>query len=275
MGRKDDGTIGGICGYAKSKYEERVDEKRRRWSNSEPTSAGRQHGYSKLHKPPQVRKAVRPTSEKPRNRLQKATVHQGPHNQAAPDLFVLEFEPYANSSQSGKVLGVYSTFDAVTLGALKHGAYTFSREGLLDGSEYLSPDGRIKIARTMVQLSGTRATVPERSKSASGDIVRLDIPHPETQEESEKEAIPKNSVFLAICEGPDKASWIGVFADKSLAWGACLKDKAMCATSYTFRDEIRSITLGSMPQVTARLEGGSANRRYTWTVKAHAIDGST
>jgi hypothetical protein len=274
MGRKDDGTMGGICGYAKSKYEARVEEKRRRRSHSEPTGAGRQHGYGKLHKPPQVRTNVRTVSENPRNRLRKSVTQQALKPAAAPNLFVLEFEPYPNCSQPGKVLGVYSTFDAVTLGALKYGAYTFSREGLLDGSEYLSPTGRIKIARTTVQLSGTRAVVPERSRSMEGEHVRLDIPHPESQNDSLKEHTETDSVFLAIRKGPQLASWIGVFADKSLAWGACLKDRAMCATSYTLSDEVRSITIGNIPQLTAKLEGASGSGRYTWTVQAHAIDGS-
>ncbi|KAH7081056.1 hypothetical protein FB567DRAFT_119122 [Paraphoma chrysanthemicola] len=275
MGRKDDRMVGGLCGYAKSMYEARVEDKKRRRTQSEPAGAGgRQQGYGKLHKPPQVRPNVRPPPEKPRNRLRKSATHHTLHP-AAPGVFILEFEPYPNSSQPGKVLGAYSTFDAVTLGALEHGAYTFSREGLLDGSEYLSSTGRIKIVRTTVQLNGTRAVVPERSRNVDGEHVRLDIPHPESQTAISEEPANTNSVFLAIREGPHSASWIGAFVDKSLAWGACLKDRAMCAASYTISEEGRSIALGNMPQLTAKLEGGSANGRYTWMVQAHVINAST
>jgi hypothetical protein len=187
-------------------------------------------------------------------------------------LFVLEFEPYPHLSQPSKVLGVYSTFDTVTLGAFKHGAYTFSREGLLDGSEYLNPTGRIRIVPTNVQLSGVRAIVPERSRSLGGQPMRLDIPHPESQAEIPIEAAStKEAVYVAVREGPSGASWIGVFKDKSLAWGASLKDKAMCAMADTLCDEERSIGVNNMPQVSGRLVGSG---RYLWKVEEHHIDGA-
>jgi hypothetical protein len=267
MGLRDDGNLGGICGYAKSKYEERVEGKKQKRSTSEPPGARRRNGYGKLHKPPQVPII----HERPRNRLRKSVVSLTVAPQAETALFVLEYEPYPHLTQPGKVLGLYSTFDSVTLGALKHGAYTFSREGLLDGSEYLSSTGRIKIAQTTVQRSGVKVIVPERTCSLDGEHVRLDIPHPQSQDETKREPITGEAVFLAIRRGPSAASWVGIFSDKSLAWGACLKDKAMCATTGTLCDEERSMSTNNMPQVSGRLVGSG---RHTWLVEEHVIHGS-
>lgn len=281
MDSKDENKLGGICGYARSKFEERAEHRRKRRSLSESGVAPR-GSTKKLRKPPQVRSV----SEKPRNRLRKPialapTPTQQLHAYAsAPtiDVFVLEYEPYPQSVEPGNVLGVYSTFNAVTFGAFTHGAYTFSREGLLDGHEYLSPTGRIKLVRTTVQNVGVRAPVPERNDSLQGSHVRLDIPHPESQPHdpdqtpsANKKPIFRDTVFVVIRTGPRAASWIGVFADKSLAWGACLKDKAMCETSAPLCEEVRAIGDGNMPEVSGRLVGTG---RFTWKVVEHAIDQS-
>ncbi|KAH7406919.1 hypothetical protein DE146DRAFT_753461 [Phaeosphaeria sp. MPI-PUGE-AT-0046c] len=267
MGRMDDGNLGGICGYAKSKYEERVAEKKQRRSYSEPPSVGHRHGQGKLHKPPQPQSML----ERPRNRLRKQFVAPAFAAQPTNLLFVLEYEPYPHLTQPSKVLGVYSTFDAVTLGALQHGAYTFSREGILDGSEYLSPTGRIKIVQTDVQRSGVKVVVPERSHSLDGEHVRLDIPHPQSQEErASKVDGPRRAVYLAVREDVRSASWIGVYEDKSLAWGACLKDKAMCTVAHTLSKEVTNIGDKNMPQVSGRLGGLG---RVTWMTQEYQVDG--
>jgi hypothetical protein len=265
MGLRGDGNLGGICGYAKSKYEKRVGEREQKRSCSAPPS-GRRNVYGKLHKPPQVQT----TPERPRNRLRKHVVTLTMTSQPTTALFVLKYEPYSHLNQPGKVLGVYSTFDSVTLGAFKHGAYTFSREGLLDGSEYLSPTGRIKIVQTTVQQSGVKVIVPERTCSLDGEHVRLDIPHPQSREEPEEVPIPREAVYLAVRQGSNTASWIGLFSDKTLAWGACLKDKAMCSTTGELCDEKRGVGVKNMPQVSGRLVGSG---RYTWLVEEHAIHG--
>jgi hypothetical protein len=266
MDLRGEGTLGGICGYAKSKYAERVEDKKQKRSCSEPPGARRHDHYGKLHKPPKV-----PTiSERPRNRLRKNVVPLITEPHPTTPLFILEYEPYPHLSQPSKVLGVYSTFDSVTLGALKHGAYTFSREGLLDGSEYLSSTGRIKLVQTTVQQDGVKAIVPERTCSLDGEHVRLDIPHPQSREEPEEDLTTGEAVFLATRQGPNVASWVGVFSDESLAWGACLKDKAMCAATGALCDEQRSIGTNNMPQVSGRIVGSG---RYTWLVEEHAILG--
>jgi hypothetical protein len=271
MSQKDEGKLSGLCGLAKLKFEERVEAKKQRRSYSEPPGTGRLNSHGKLHKPPQVPK-VSEVSERPRNRLRKQVVSQVILSPPTIALFVLEYEPYPHLSQPSKVLGVYSTYDTVTLGAFKHGAYTFSREGLLDGSEYLNPTGRIRIVPTNVQQNGVRAMVPERSQSVGGEPMRLDIPHPESQSEVPIEsATAKEAVYVAVREGPSGASWIGVFQEKSLAWGASLKDKAMCAMADTLCDEQRSIGVNNMPQVSGRLVGSG---RYVWKVEEHRIDGA-
>jgi hypothetical protein len=230
----------------------------------------------KLRKPPQVR-AI---SRKPRNRLQKQATPSALHLKPSNDLYVLEYEPDTTCSEPGKVLGVYSTFDSVTLGALEHGAYTFSRNGLLAGNEYLSATGRIKFVETTVQRAGVKAPIPVPSipsVSPNGDLVRLDIPHPESQQQEAVQAAgelkilsARDKVFVAHRKGPQAASWMGVYADPSLAWGACLKDKAVCAVSGALCDEVRTIVANNMPQITARLIGSG---RLTWTITEHVVNG--
>jgi hypothetical protein len=186
------------------------------------------------------------------------------------DLFILEYEPYPYNTRPSEFLGVYSTIDSVTLGAFKHGAYTFSREGVLDGSEYLSSTGRIRIVSLAVQRSGVTATVPERSQSLDGGPIRLDIPHPAAQPLGTSADENKEAVYLAIRKGATSASCIGVFADKALAWGACLKDKALCATSFILCEEKKSFGFNNMPEVTSRLVGSGW---HTWLVEEHALNG--
>ncbi|KAF1844322.1 uncharacterized protein K460DRAFT_290221 [Cucurbitaria berberidis CBS 394.84] len=263
MGRNEYGALGGICGYARVKYEERIEVKRRKRASSEP--AARNQLYGKLHKPP----TVQSLHERPRNRLQKRSLTRS-ELQASALLYILEYEPYPYNTRPSEFIGVYSTIDSVTLGAFKHGAYTFSREGLLDGSEYLSSTGRIKILSQAVENHGVKALVPDRSRSLDDEHVRLDIPHPTNQEEVNTKEAARETVFLAIHQSPYVACCIGLFTEKSLAWGACLKDKASYAVSGTLLEEERSIGAKNMPQITARLVGSG---RHSWFVQPHEIDG--
>ncbi|KAJ4401543.1 hypothetical protein N0V91_007847 [Didymella pomorum] len=136
-------------------------------------------------------------------------------------LYVLEYEPYPYNTLPSEFLGAYSSVDSVTTGAIEHGAYTFSREGLLDGSEYLNATGRIKIQSQLVQQSGTEAPVSIRSHSLDERLpkqdgpVRSDIPHPDSRSNTltrpdvthpgahsttslQSIAKPKETVYLAI-----------------------------------------------------------------------------
>jgi len=278
MGRNEQGESGGLCGYAKTKYEERVEERRRKRSYSADKDDMVTPVSRKLHKAPQIH-AIH---ERPqRNRLRKQSSPIIVPHDPDPKLFVLEFDPYPYDTQARQYLGTYSTFDKVTSGAFKHGAYTFSKEGLLDGSEYLSPTGRIKILSLPVIRTGSRVDIPEKSKKPNGEIMRLDIPHPGSQSQvtdvndstdtqNPTEDSEKTETFLAIRQGGDIASCIGVYSEKSLAWAACLKDKAMCAQTYTLSDETRAIGGKNMPSVTAMLLGSG---RYTWLVEGHTVDG--
>lgn len=281
MGRNPYSELSGICSYAKVKYEEKVQGHRRKRSASEPTTTTttpstppKNHVYGKLHKPPTVQDIhERP----PRNKLQKRSLTAPETQSRAAFLFLLEYEPYPYNTHPSTILGVYSSIDSVTLGAFKHGAYTFSREGFLDGSEYLSPTGRIKILSQAVETHGVKAAVvPERRRRRSlggggEEPVRLDIPHPAaSQEEVVTIEEEREVVFLAIHRGPHTAFCIGLFAELSLAWGACLKNKASYDVSGTLVDEERSIGAKNMPHVAARLVGSG---RHSWFVQVHEVDG--
>lgn len=211
-------------------------------------------------------------------------------------LYVLEYEPYPYNTLPSQFLGVYSTVDSVTTGAISHGAYTFSREGLLDGSEYLNPTGRIKIQSQLLTQHGTEATVSIRSHSLDEratrqDVpIRSDIPHPESRSNTlswttrpgilqaglrsttSVQKRPKESVFLAIRQGPTAAHCLGLYSTKSLAWGACLKNKASCALTSTLSEASRDVDQDGMPRVMARLHGCG---QHIWFVVAKEVDAAS
>lgn len=275
-------------------------ELRPKRSLSEPMITGGHQGNAKLSKPPKV-EILR---ERPRNRLQKRSsaiasmltpypAHLG-FSTPTIALYLLEYEPYPYNTLPSEFLGVYSTVDSVTAGAVEHGAYTFSREGLLDGSEYLNATGRIKIQSQMVQQSGTEAAVSIRSHSLderptkqsipsrsdiphpdsrSNTLTRSDVTHPGAQSTRSLRSMknPKETVYLAIRQGPTAAHCLGVFARPSLAWGACLKNKASCALSATLSEEVRDVDVDGMSKVTARLHGCG---QHTWSVVAKEVDTS-
>lgn len=273
MGRNELGELGGICGYARVKYDERVAVRhRRRRSSSEPAAmVGRTHSYSKLHKPPTIQNL----HERPRNRLQKRSLTPSVVGVQLPVLlYVLEYEPYPYNTQPSRFLGVYSSINTVTASAICNGAYTFSREGVWDGTEYLSATGRIKILSQRVERRGMRAAVPGsgRSKSLYGEHVRLDIPHPSASQE-EVRVRPRDEereeVFMAVHEGPQAAVCIGVFAEMALAWGACLKSKAVYAVQGMLRDEELCVVEENMPKAMARVVGSGYHK---WFVQGYGID---
>lgn len=256
----DIGELGGICGYCKSRYEARKHKRR----SSEPVISGQEYPYARLSKPPKVQSL----HERPRNRLQKRAL-ASPHTPTPVTLYILEYESYPYNTRPSAFLGVYSTLDSVTSGALQHGAYSFSKEGLLDGTEYLSPTGRIKIISEKLQRDGVAVGMPGRAQSMTSDHVRLDIPHPEHQQNharSGKDA--GETVYLAIHQEPRAAFCIGVFAKKSLAWGACVKNKASLALKKPLYEETR-VCVDGLPSITARVfESG----RHSWFVASYTID---
>lgn len=273
-----------------------------RWkrSSSEPVIAGGLQGKAKLSKPPKVETL----HERPRNRLQKRGVpptmlipypaHLG-FTPTTTTVYLLEYEPYPYNTLPSQFLGVYSTVNSVTAGAIDHGAYTFSREGLLDGSEYLNLTGRIKIQSQSVQQSGTEAAVSVRSHSLDEkpakqkSPVRADIPHPESRSNTLSYtnrlnvphpaaqsttslgtlSRPIDTVYLAVRQGPTSAYCLGVYARLSLAWGACLKNKASCALSATLSEDARDIDTDGLPRATARLHGCG---QHTWFIVVKEVD---
>lgn len=278
------GDLGTICNYAKVKYEERAETKRRhsyRRSTSDPTmNATIRKPHGKLHKPPKI-ESLYERKERPRNKLQKRSPPSIIGAVRPPvNFFALEYDPYPYNTQPSQFLGVYSSIDTVTAAAFRHGAYTFSREGLLDGSEYLSPTGRIKIISHAIQSVGATAAVPGdgASKKFDDGVMRLDIPHPlsqpaprfDSQQDLNKQNVIKDAVFLALHEGPQSAFCIGMFTSKSLAWGACLKDKAWLGWSDPLTEEERSVEENNMPRISARLVGSG---RHAWFVRAFEVDG--
>lgn len=274
-------------------------EMRRKRSLSEPIIAGGHQDNAKLSKPPKVEIL----HGKNRNRLQKRTTTVLPVLTPYPTrlgfttpsttLYVLESEPYPYNTFPSEFLGVYSTVDSVTAGAIEHGAYTFSREGLLDGSEYLSPNGRIRIHTQAVHRSGTEVAVSTRSHSLDGrpetsnNLVRSDIPHPNSRSNTLSYTTahlgaqnitgrrvadkPRETVFLGLRQGPIAAHCLGVFASSSLAWGACLKDKASCAMAGTLSEESREVDADGMPRAFGRLHG---HGQHIWVVVAKEVDAS-
>ena len=280
MGYLGFGELGTMCNYARVLYEERASTMRNRRlsSASDPTmtksTTRKPQTYGKLHKPP----TVQSLHERPRNRLQKR--RPASLMNAVPLTayrFVLEYDPYPHNTQPSTFLGVYSSIDTVTADAFRHGAYSFSREGLLDGSEYLSPTGRIKIVSHAVQSTGVSAVLPDDggTRKQADRPMRLDIPHPQSPRFDSQQDVsePKTGsamVFLALHQGPKSALCIGLFTTKALAWGACLKDKAWLETSNSLIEEERDVREGGMPQVSARLVGSG---RHSWFVKAFDVDG--
>jgi len=252
---------------------------------------GGYQGNAKLSKPPKVQSL----HERPRNRLRKQNTAMNlltPYpaclgfSAPAKTLHILEEEPYPYNALPSVFLGVYSTVDAVTNGAIEYGAYTFSRGGLLDGSEYLNAVGRIRIQTQVLQESGTEAGFSIRSQSLDEQsarrslLVRSDIPHPHSTLDlthigaqsmtSLRDAGNANeTVYLAVRQGPTAAYCLGVYARPSLAWGACLKNKASCALSSTLSEEARDIDADGLPRATARLHGCG---QHVWFVTAKDVD---
>jgi hypothetical protein len=280
MGYFEFGELGSICNFVRSKYEEKAETKRKwRRSMSDPAVATteRKQKYGKLHKPPTVQ-SLHQRQERPRSRLQKSRPQSMMSVvQPLPYLFVLEFDPYPYNTQPRQFLGVFSSINTVTAGAFHHGAYSFSREGLLDGSEYLSPTGRIKIVSLPKQSTGVTAAVPGETPKKEGQHMRLDIPHPLSQPVSRFDSHqdlnrPKRSdetVYLALHESPNSAFCIGLFTSKSLAWGACLKDKAWLEWTDKLVEQKKSVGENNSPRISGRLVGSG---RHSWYVKGLNVD---
>lgn len=268
-------------------------------SSSEPLIVGGHQDNAKLSKPPKVESL----HGRPRNKLQKRSAAVLPMLTSYPPrlgvaepsttLYILEHERYPYNTSPSEFLGVYSTVDSVTAGAIEHGAYTFSRGGLLDGTEYLSLSGRIRIHTRPVLQSGTEAAVLIGNHILGGDpkgqneLIRSDIPHPNSRSNTLSyntshprarsmtdlgtSSKPRETIFLGIRQGPTEAHCLGIFASASLAWGACLKNKASYAIASILSEESREVDTDGLPRASGRLHGYGL---HTWVVVAKEVDSS-
>jgi hypothetical protein len=227
----------------------------------------------RLTKPPRVYTARKRTS---RTRLQKRVKSKtkGKGKVKTPStrsnlssVFVLKYEDYPYNTRPGTILGVYSSHDTVTTGAIRHGAYAFSREGMRDGSEYLSPTGRIKIIETPIQRHGISASLPKS--------VPASIPHPAGP--SAVRSTPRastdgeDSILLALHQSPTGLWCVGAFADKKKAWGACWKHRGSMGFVGQLREGTRWLDEDGMPHTKSRLVGTGW---HEWYVVPYKIDGA-
>ncbi|KAH7128463.1 hypothetical protein B0J11DRAFT_272035 [Dendryphion nanum] len=207
----------------------------------------------RLSKPPKVQVSQTRAS---RNRLRKGI--SAPTNDVLPPaLYVLYYEPYPYNSQPGTILGVFSNLNTVTTAAINHGAYTFSRAGMLDGSEYLSPTGRIKILFQRLHRHGIEIPLPLRHENRH----RVQVPSSNANIRRSRSRITgapegqENEVFLTLHQTPSSVAGIGLFIGKRRAWGACLKAQSIYGQSYLLQNEMRWIDEDNMPRTRARVPG--------------------
>ncbi|KAF2715737.1 hypothetical protein K504DRAFT_457880 [Pleomassaria siparia CBS 279.74] len=225
------------------------------------TTSGEKCSYAKLSKPPKAKPRNLPAA---RRRLQKryhpaSAVHQLPPFST---IYVLQYEAYPYNTTPAIILGLFSHIDTVTAGAISHGAYAFSREGLHDGSEYLSPTGRIRFFTESMQQP-----VIKNPAARHADY----IPHPNAQTEAER-IREHRSLFVALRQTSSRSSYIGLFSDKIKAWTACVTDQALLTASpdtTLLLDESRWIDDKGMPHIKGRVEGKGS---HTWFVSAFEVD---
>lgn len=224
-----------------------------------PTASDERSCYAKLSKPPKVKSRKLPTAR----RLQKRLPYTSSNQQQPSTIYILQFEAYPYNTVPAVILGVFSNIDTVTAGAISHGAYAFSREGLHDGSEYLSPTGRIRIFSEEVQQSVVKAAAVAAPRQGGY------IPHSDRRIEAEREDERRPRLFLAIRQVSSKTSCIGFFTEKIKAWTACVKDQAMMASSESLLEETRWSDEKGMPYIRGKIEG---NGSLLWFVGAFEVD---
>lgn len=248
----------------------RSEETRRRASHEVPISHTvlRQHSTRRLSKPPRVHTR----KQAPGKRLQKR-VRNSITQLLPPPVFLLQYERYPYNTQPGTLLGVFSSVEAVTTGAIKHGAYAFSRGGIHDGTEYLSPTGKIKIIPQNIQRTGFEAAMPRRKHSrvshASQPNAHREPRVVENPSQAHIAIDGREGILVAVHESPTGIFCIGAFTERRRAWGACLKHKASLPFSNVLQEESRWIDEFDLPRMKARKVGTGWHR---WYVIAHRID---
>jgi hypothetical protein len=220
------------------------------------TESGGQSCYARLSKPPKVQSRKLPTTR----RLQKRISKFSPSPLPNPTIYVLQFEAYPYNTVPAEILGVFSNLDKVTSAAISHGAYAFSREGLHDGSEYLTPSGRIRIFSEEFHQPIVKAKPPPKEEY---------IPHPDSQVEAARQEEARKTVFIAISQVSTNTSCLGLFGEKIKAWTACVKNQAMTVSSESLLEETRWSDEKGMPYIKGNIEGSGS---HLWFVSAFEVD---
>ena len=242
-----------MCSFCKSRRDDGV------WVKCQNTTTGREKGcYSKLSKPPSKPPIVK-SRKLQTKRLQKRIPDPSDQSPISSIVYILRFEAYPYNTTPEVILGVFSSINTVTAGAISHGAYAFSREGLHDGREYLSPTGRIRIFTEELHQPLIKAST---SRPANY------IPHPDRRIEAEREAETK-TFYLALRQSPSKTSYIGLFKEKTKAWVACVNDQASVVLTERLLEDTRWSDEKGMPYIQSRIVGGGS---HLWSIGAFEID---
>lgn len=229
------------------------------------------HSTRRLSKPPRVH--VR--SQKPGQKLQKRPKKGHSHTPETPHVFLLQYEQYPYNVQPGTLLGVFSTFQSVSAGAISHGAYAFSKEGTHDGTEYLTKTGRIRIIPTPVQHALSKSKLPTARKhsnkasatvrsptAAPGPIARAPPP--------EHISIDgKAGILVAVHQSPTGISCLGAFTNRRAAWATCKKEGISLLGKEQLRASERWLDEFEMPHLKVREVGKGW---HEWYVVVHRID---
>lgn len=228
------------------------------------------HSMRRLTKPPRVHTASRRSSRKRLQKQAKIRAKTPSRKSLLASAYVLQYEQYPYQTKPGAILGVFSTFNKVSTAAIGHGAYAFSREGLLDGSEYLSATGRIKIIPRTVHRCGAEAPLPQSKTNPDGN--ERDINHAARRRRraaAHESANAIDTVFVAVHRYPTGVLCVGLFTNIKKAWGACLRHRADTAIAHVLRQGSKWIDENNMPHAKCRIAGFGW---LEWFVEAFSID---
>jgi hypothetical protein len=238
---------------------------------------------SKLTKPPKVQI---PRKRPVRNRLQrqhKSHVHKK-HPSAA--LYVLKYESYPYVMEEASILGIFKSIDAASAAAFTNGAYAFSRNGLNDGMEYLTPTGRIKILEhevctlprrrgSIVQRDFHCPTLPISPTNVLDRVIALrNFTQPEGRQFRRPSSetyrpSPHRPTYLALHRSAMGLVCLGAFAERIKAWNACLKDFSLQTYDTDVQHEMRWMDENGHPHVQAKIP---RTGRHVWDVVALKVD---
>ncbi|KAF2119866.1 hypothetical protein BDV96DRAFT_641738 [Lophiotrema nucula] len=227
---------------------------------------------AKLSKPPKVHVKVQ-HKRSVRNRLQRRRKSHANHLKS-PSLYILQYESYPYAVEEAKILGIFTDINKASLAATTCGAFAFSREGLNDGMEYLTPTGRIRIVMQEAPILPLRRhpTAPEDlgfASTAMDKIIALrNFTQPSIRSRPERRE-REQRVYLAMHRAPEATMCIGLFADKAKAWYAALKQYGIVSWEAEVQEEMRWMDETSLPHIKAKIAGSG---RHFWSVEVFKIN---